>query len=60
MGYADGNTHVMEPRQLVELWVGLNQALEIDVIALLDIVGVERRAHLERDNRHICNERKQR
>lgn len=48
------STYVVEPGHLVGLGVRQDEALEVDVGALLDVVGVERGAHLEGDDGHVC------
>lgn len=51
-------THIVEPWHLVRLRIGENQAFEVHVGTFLDVVGIKRRAHLERDDGHVCEERR--
>lgn len=37
----EGGTYVVEPRETPPVRVGPDVALEVDVVALLDVVGVE-------------------
>ncbi len=47
-------THVMLPVELPNGRVGLYKALEVDVVALLDVVRVQGGAQTKLDQRRIC------
>lgn len=49
------NTYVVMPGDLVFPRVGLDVALEVDVITFLDLVGLQRRAQLQRHYRWVWN-----
>lgn len=49
-----GDTYVLKPGHFVRFWIGRGVAFEVDAVALFDVVGIERCAHFQRDNRHIC------
>lgn len=38
-------TYIMEPRKFVKFGIWLYEALKVNVIALLDVVGIERGSH---------------
>lgn len=44
----------MEPGHLVGLGIGQDETLEVHIGAFLDVVGVQRRAHLQSDDGHVC------
>jgi len=44
----------MEPGHLVGLRVRQHNALEVRIIALLDVVGIQRGANLQRGRRLVC------
>ena len=48
----------MLPLQSADGRVGAHRALEVDVVALLDGLGAQRRAQAQLDDRRICKEKK--
>lgn len=59
-GYRDGTrecpdyrTYILEPGELVHLWICLHYALEIHVIALFDVIRIQRLAHPQVDHRLV-------
>ena len=44
----------MPPRDVVRRRVGLDVALEVDVVALLDALRVQARAEGQQRRRHVC------
>ena len=57
-GHGAGDaTHIVQPADAIELWVGPDGALEEDVGALLDVLRVEEAAQAGRHNRSVCAER---
>ena len=51
-------THVVLPLQSADGRVGAHRALEVDVVALLDGLGAQRRAQAQLDDRRICKKKK--
>ncbi len=51
-------THVVSPRDVVGGRVGLDVALEVDVVALLDALRVQAGAERERRRGNVCEEEK--
>lgn len=47
-------TYVVGPRDPMLLGVGLNVTLEVDVVALLDVVRIQRGAQRKGDLRLVC------
>lgn len=47
----------MEPWEFVKFWIWLNEALEVDVIALFNIIRIEGGTHFQRNDWHICEKR---
>lgn len=52
VGVAD--TYVLVPGHFVRFRVGRCVALEVYAVALFDVVGIQRSAHFQRNNGHIC------
>ena len=50
-------THVVLPLQGADGRVGPHGALEVDVVALLDGLGAQRRAQAQLDDRRICKKK---
>ena len=50
-------THVVLPLQSADGRVGAHRALEVDVVALLDGLGAQRRAQAQLDDRRICKKK---
>lgn len=51
-------TYIVVPGHFVGLRVRVDVALKVDIITLLDVVRVQRGAHLQRHHWIICDERK--
>ena len=47
-------THVVPPGDVVRGRVGLDVALEVDVVALLDLLRVQARSEGQLRRRHVC------
>lgn len=46
-------TYVMEPGHLVGLGIRLDVTLEVDVVALLNLIGIQGGSHLQTDHGRI-------
>lgn len=47
--------YIVKPGQLVGLWIGLNNALEVGVVAFLDVIRIQFGAHTQQRRWRICN-----
>lgn len=46
--------YIMKPGQFVGLWIGLDNALEVGVIAFLDVIRIQFGAHAQQRRWRIC------
>lgn len=47
--------YIVKPGQLVGLWIGLDNALEVGVVAFLDVIRIQFGAHAQERRWRICN-----
>lgn len=50
-------TYIMVPRHFVWFWIWSYMAFKINVICFFYVIWIQRWAHLQCNNWHICNER---
>lgn len=51
-------TYVVVPKDLLDVGIGVDVTLEVHVIVLLDVVGVQVAAHLKRHHRLVWGRKK--